>query len=50
MIIGVLNVLKWDFAEFDEVTFHYVERPFQRIFCILGIQISDLDEVAVVLF
>jgi hypothetical protein len=50
MIIGVLNVLKWEFDEVDEVMFHEVERPFQLIFCILGTQKSDLDEVAVVLF
>jgi hypothetical protein len=30
--------------------FHYVERPFERIFYILGIQKSDLTEVEEVMF
>jgi hypothetical protein len=42
-------VLKINFADFNETTFH-VERPFERIFYILGIEKSDLDEIAKVMF
>jgi hypothetical protein len=49
-IIGVLNVLKFDFVEVDESMFYDVVRPFQRIFYILVIQKGDLDEVVVVMF
>jgi hypothetical protein len=41
-----VNVLKFDFGEVDESLFHDVERPFERIFYILGIEKSDLNEVA----
>jgi hypothetical protein len=43
-------VLKINFADFDEAMFHDVERPFERIFYILGIEKSDLDEVSGVMF
>jgi hypothetical protein len=39
-------VLKFDFGDFDESMFHDVERPFERIFNILAIEKSDLNEVA----
>jgi hypothetical protein len=42
-------VLKINFADFDEAMFHYVERPFERIFYILGTEKSDLDEVGEVM-
>jgi hypothetical protein len=45
-MICLLNVLKCNFGEVDEAMFHDVERSFERIFYILGIQKSDLDEVA----
>jgi hypothetical protein len=40
-----LNVLKCDFGDIHEAMLHNVERSFQRIFYILGIQKSDLDKV-----
>jgi hypothetical protein len=43
-------VLKINFAEFDEAVFHDVERPFERIFYILSIEKSDLNEVAEMMF
>jgi hypothetical protein len=43
-------VLKINFADFDEAMFHDVERPFKRIVYILGIEKSDLDKVADVMF
>jgi hypothetical protein len=43
-------VLKINFADFDEAMFHDVERPFERIFYILGIEKTDLDEFVEVLF
>jgi hypothetical protein len=45
-----LLLLKINFADFDEAMFHDVERAFERIFYILGIEKSYLDEVAVVMF
>jgi hypothetical protein len=45
-IICILDVVKNDFCEVDEVMFQGVERPCELIFCILGIEKSDLDEVA----
>jgi hypothetical protein len=50
LIMYLLNVLKCYFGDVDEAIFHDVERPFERIFYILGIQKSDLDEVAEVMF
>jgi hypothetical protein len=41
-----MNVLKNDFGEDDEAMFQGVERPFKIIFCILGIEKRDFDEVA----
>jgi hypothetical protein len=38
LIICLLNVLKNDFGEVDEAMFEGVERPFELIFCILGIE------------
>jgi hypothetical protein len=46
LIIGLLDVLKNDFVEVDEAMFHGVERSCEIIFCILGIEESDLDQVA----
>jgi hypothetical protein len=43
-------VLRINFADFHEAIFHDVERPFERIFKILGIEKSDLEEVAEVMF
>jgi hypothetical protein len=40
-----LNVLKCDFGDVHEAMLLDVERSFQRIFYILGIQRRDLDEV-----
>jgi hypothetical protein len=45
-----VNVLKCDFGDFDEALFHDIDRTFERIFYILGIQKSVLDEVAEVMF
>jgi hypothetical protein len=47
LIICHLNVLKCDFVDTDEASFHDVERPLERI---LGIKKSDLDEDAEVIF
>jgi hypothetical protein len=41
-----MNVLKNDFGEVDEAIFQGVEMPCEIIFCISGIQKSDLDDVA----
>jgi hypothetical protein len=41
-----VKVLKFDFGEVDESMFLDVEKPFERIFYILGIEKSDLIEVA----
>jgi hypothetical protein len=40
-------VLKINFAE---AIFHDVEKPFERIYTILGIQKSDFDEIGEVMF
>jgi hypothetical protein len=37
--------LKNDFGEFEETMFQGVERPYEFIFYVLGIQKSDLYEV-----
>jgi hypothetical protein len=50
LIICFLNVLKCDIGEVDEAIFHDVEKPFERIFYILGIQISDYYEFEKVMF
>jgi hypothetical protein len=50
LIIWLLNVLKNDFVEVDEVIFHGVERPCKLIFYILVVQTSDLDEFSEVMF
>jgi hypothetical protein len=42
----LLDVLKNDFGEFNEAMFHGFKRPCEIIFRILGIEKSDLDEVA----
>jgi shikimate kinase len=44
------EVLKWNFGDVDEAMFHDVEMSFERIFYILGIEYSDLDEVVEVMF
>jgi hypothetical protein len=41
---------KFDLCEVDEAIFHDIEKPFESIFYILGIQKSDLDEVADMMF
>jgi hypothetical protein len=43
-------VLKINFADFDEAIFHDVERPFERIFKILSIEKSDLEEFTELMF
>jgi hypothetical protein len=42
--------LKMRFGEVDEAMFHDVERPQERVFYTLGIEISDLYEVEEVNF
>jgi hypothetical protein len=42
--------LKYDFGDIDEVMFHVIERTFELIFYILGIQKSVFDDVAEVMF
>jgi hypothetical protein len=44
------ELLKCDFGDVDEAKIHYVERPFERFFYILGIQRSNFDKVAEVMF
>jgi hypothetical protein len=41
--------IKNDFGEVDEAMFQGVEGPFALIFCILGIENNDMDEVAYVM-
>jgi hypothetical protein len=50
LIISFLNVLKCDFGYFDESMLNDVESLFERIFFILGIEKSDLDEFEEVMF
>jgi hypothetical protein len=50
LIISLLNILKSDFGVFDEAMFHNVERLYERIYNVLGIQKSNLDEIAEVVF
>jgi hypothetical protein len=50
VIICLLVVLKCVFGEVDEASFLGVERACKVIFFLMGIQKSDLDEVAVVMF
>jgi hypothetical protein len=45
-IICLQDVLKKYFGEVDEVIFQGVERQCELIFCILGMEKSDLDDVA----
>jgi hypothetical protein len=45
LIISIVNVLKFDVGDLDESLFQDEEWPFQRIFYILGIEISDFKEV-----
>jgi hypothetical protein len=45
-----MNVLKFDFGDVDETMFLDVQSPFERIFYILDIQKSDLDDVEEVKF
>jgi hypothetical protein len=40
-----LDVLENVFGEVDKPIFQGVERPCEFFFCILGIEISDLNEV-----
>jgi hypothetical protein len=46
----LLNVLKINFGDVDEVMFHDVVKQLERIFYILGYEKCDLDEVAEVMF
>jgi hypothetical protein len=46
----LLKVLKSFFGDVDELMFQDVLKPLERIFQILGIENSDLDEVAEVMF
>jgi hypothetical protein len=41
-----VNVFKFDFGNVDESMFRDEERPFERIFYILGTEKGYLDEVA----
>jgi hypothetical protein len=50
IIICLANVLKCDFGDVVEAMFHDVEKTFDCIFYIHGIQISVLDDVAEVMF
>jgi hypothetical protein len=50
LIICLENDLKCDFGDADEALFHDVEKTFDRIFYILGIQKSVLDDVAEMIF
>jgi hypothetical protein len=45
LIICLLNVLKND-RGVDEAIFESVERPCELIYCILGIEKREVDEVA----
>jgi hypothetical protein len=45
-----MNVLKNVFGEVDEAMFEGVIMPCKHIFCMLHIEKSDLDEVALVMF
>jgi hypothetical protein len=38
LIICLLDVLKNDFGEVDEAMFQGVERPYEHMFCIQGIE------------
>jgi hypothetical protein len=42
----LLDIIKIDVGEVHETKFQGVERPCQLIFCLLGIEKSDLDEFA----
>jgi hypothetical protein len=44
--MSFLNVLKCDFGDFDEAMFHDVKRLYESIYNVLGIQRSNLDEIA----
>jgi hypothetical protein len=46
----LLDNLKNDFAEVDEAMFQSAERKCELIFCILGFEKIDFDEVALVMF
>jgi hypothetical protein len=46
LIICLLQVLNNDFGGVDEVMFQGVERRWELIFCVLGIENSELVEVA----
>jgi hypothetical protein len=47
LIICLVNVLKFVFVDVDDAMFFFdIERIFERIFYILGIQKSVLDDVA----
>jgi hypothetical protein len=50
LIISHLDHLKKDFVQVDEVMYQGSQRPCEQTFCILGIEKSDLDEVALVMF
>jgi hypothetical protein len=45
----ILHILECEF-EVEEAMLQGDERPCELIFCVLGIQKSDLDEVAEVMF
>jgi hypothetical protein len=45
-IICILDVLKNDFGEFVEAMILVVETPCEPIFCFMGVEKSELVEVA----
>jgi hypothetical protein len=50
MALCFLELLKNDVGEVDDAMFEGDERPCELIFSILGIEISEMDEVADVMF
>jgi hypothetical protein len=46
LITCILEVLKNDFFEVDEVMIQDFKRPWELIFCYLGIKKSELVEIA----
>jgi hypothetical protein len=50
LIIGLLDVLIIQFSDVDEAMFQVVERQCELIFYVLGIQKSEVELVAEVIF
>jgi hypothetical protein len=50
LIICLLNILKCDFGDVDEAMLRVVERQFESIFYILGMQKRNLYDAAEVKF